>query len=75
MATDLLAQMEAQFLKAHVEYIAAIRIHANALAATVKTEAADVKAEYERASTELMRKQEAYRRATDDLRALNVRQS
>ena len=75
MATDLLAQMEAQFFKARDEYIAAIRTQADALAAALKTEAVDVNAEYERAASELGRKQEAYRRATDDLRALNVRQS
>ena len=67
--------MEAQFFKARDEYIAAIRTHGNALAAALMSEASDVNAEYERTSTELMRKQEAYRRATDDLRALNVRQS
>jgi len=75
MATDLRAQMEAQFFKARDEYIAAIRAHTDALAAALKTEAADVSAEYERAASELGRKQQAYLRATDDLRALNVRQS
>jgi len=67
--------MEAQFFKARDEYIAAIRAHADALAAALKTEAADVNAEYERAASELGQKQQAYLRATDDLRALNVRQS
>jgi len=67
--------MEAQFFKAREEYIAAIRAHSDALAAALETETLDVNAEYERASAELQRKHEAYRQATDDIRAVNSRQS
>ena len=75
MASDLRRQMEAQFFKAREEYIAAIRAHSDALAAALETETLDVNAEYERASAELQRKHEAYRQATDDIRAVNSRQS
>jgi len=67
--------MEAQFFKAREEYIAAIQAHSDALAAALETETLDVDAEYERASAELQRKHEAYRQATDDIRAVNSRQS
>jgi len=73
MATDLRAQMKGQFLKARDEYIAAIRAHSDVLAAAMTTETTDVNAEYERASFELAQKQEAYRRATDNLTAINSR--
>lgn len=75
MASDLRRQMEAQFFKAREEYIAAIQAHSDALAAALETETLDVNAEYERASAELQRKHEAYRQATDDVRAVNSRQS
>jgi hypothetical protein len=67
--------MEAQFFKAREEYIAAIQAHSDALAAALETETLDVNAEYERTSAELQRKHEAYRQATDDIRAVNSRQS
>lgn len=65
--------MEAQFFKARDEYILAIQVHADALAAALATEASDVNSEYDRAWAELERKQEAYRQATDDIRAVNSR--
>jgi hypothetical protein len=71
MASDLRLQMEAQFFKARDEYIAAIKAHSQALAAAIETEGRDVNAEYERATAELQRKHEAYRQATDDIRAVN----
>jgi len=74
MATEIRKQMETRFREARDEYIAAIRAHAEALESAVKTESADVNEEYERASTSLQRKQEAYRQATDDLRSLDSRQ-
>lgn len=74
MASDLRRQMEAQFFKARDEYIAAIKAHSHALAASIETETADADAEYERATAELERKHEAYRQATDDIRAVNARQ-
>jgi len=56
------------------EYIAAIQAHAEALESALKTESVDVNEEYERASANLQRKQEAYRQATDDLRSLGSQQ-
>jgi predicted transcriptional regulator len=73
MATDLRRLVEAQFFKARSEYIAAIRAHADALAAAIGAETLDLDAEYERA-VDLQRKHEAYRQATDDVRAVNSRQ-
>jgi len=75
MASDLRLQMETQFFKARDEYLAAIKIHSDALAASLETATLDADAEYERASEELERKREAYRQATDDIRAVNSRQS
>jgi hypothetical protein len=75
MASDLRLQMETQFFKARDEYITAIKAHSDALAAALQTETLDGDAEYERASVELERKHEAYRQATDDIRAVNSRQS
>ena len=74
MATDIREQMETRFRAARDEYIAAIRAHAEALESALKTESADVNQEFERASANLQRKQEAYHRATDDLRSLDSRQ-
>jgi len=65
--------VEAQFFKARHEYIAAIHAHSDALAAALETEAPDVDVEYERATSELERKHEAYRQASDDIRAVNSR--
>ena len=62
--------MEKRFYKAQDEYIAAINTHSDALAAALNTEVTDANEKYERASAELQRKQEAYRRATDNLRSL-----
>ena len=75
MASDLRLQMESQFFKARDEYLAAIKIHSDALAAALETATLDADAEYERASEELERKHEAYRQATDDIKAVNSRQS
>ena len=74
MATDLRRQMAAQFFKARDEYISAIQAHSDALAAALETETADVDSEYERVSADLQRKHDAYRQATDDVRAVNSRQ-
>ena len=70
MASDIKAQMEMEFHRARDEYIAAITIHSDALADALKPEAADVNEAFDRASRALQRKQEAYRRATDNLRSL-----
>jgi hypothetical protein len=75
MASDLRLQMETQFFKARDEYLAAIKIHSDALAAALETATLDADAEYERAVEELERKHGAYRQATDDIRAVNSRQS
>jgi len=75
MASDLRLQMETQFFKARDEYLAAIKIHSDALAAALETATLDADAEYARASEDLERKREAYRQATDDIRAVNSRQS
>jgi hypothetical protein len=74
MATDIREQMETRFRMAHDEYIAAIRAHREALELALKTESADVNQEFDRASASLQRKQEAYLRATDDLRSLGSQQ-
>jgi len=66
--------MRTQFLKARDEYIAAIHAHSQALAAAIGAETLDLDAEYHRASADLERKHEAYRLATDDIRAVNSRQ-
>jgi len=66
--------MTRRFRMAHDEYIAAIRAHREALESALKTASADVNEEYEMASASLQRKQEAYLRATDDLRSLEARQ-
>jgi hypothetical protein len=71
MATDLQMQMRPQFFNARDEYIAAIKAYSTALIAALEIEAPEVNADYERASAELERKQQAYRQATDDLRAIN----
>ena len=73
MASDIRADMEAQFYKARDEYIAAIRARASALGNAIKTEATDANDEYERATTDLLRKEEAYRRATHNLKSLTSR--
>ena len=70
MATDIRNQMEKRFRKALDEYLTAIKAHGEALESALKTESDDVNQEYERASANLRRKQEAYRQATDDLRSL-----
>ena len=72
MATDLRRLVEARFFKARNEYIAAINTHSDALAAAIGAETLDLVAEYERAE-DLQRKHEAYRQATDDVRAVNSR--
>jgi len=74
MATDIREEMETRFRTAHDEYIAAIRAHREALELALKTESADVNQEFDRASASLQRKQEAYLRATDDLRSLGAQQ-
>ncbi len=73
MASDLRQQMETQFFKARDEYVAAIKAHSDALAAALETDAVDADAEYERATAELGRKQQAYRQAADDVRSVNSR--
>ena len=73
MATDLRRLVEARFFKARNEYIAAIKTHSDALTAAIGAETCDLDAEYERAE-DLQRKHEAYRQATDDVRAVNSRQ-
>jgi hypothetical protein len=75
MASDLRLQMETQFFKARDEYVAAIKAHSDALSAALEAETLDGDAEYERASADLERKHETYRQATDDVRAVNSRQS
>jgi hypothetical protein len=74
MATDLRRLVEARFFKARNEYIAAIKAHSDALATALEAKTDDNDAEYERASEDLQRKHEAYRQATDDVRAVNSRQ-
>jgi hypothetical protein len=59
---------------AYDEYIAAIRAHREALESALNTESVDVDQEFDRAAANLQRKQEAYLRATDDLRSLGSRQ-
>jgi hypothetical protein len=66
-------QMEAQFFVARDEYLAAIQAHSAALAAGLRSDSSEVDAEYERASTELQQRQDAYRRATENLRSVNRR--
>jgi hypothetical protein len=73
MATDLQVQMRSQFFSARDQYIAAIHAYSTALIAALETAAPDVNAEYERASVNLQQKQESFRQATDDLRAINPR--
>jgi len=73
MPTDIRAQFRDEFERARDEYIVANKAHANALAAALTSEADEVNREYERASADLIRKQEAYRRATDNLRGLSSR--
>ena len=73
MPTDIRSQMGTAFYKARDEYVAAIQAHSDALFAALETEAAE--AEYEQATMNLDQKREAYRRATDDLRALTSRKS
>ena len=73
MPTDIRAQFRDEFERARDEYIAAIRAHADALASALTSEAEELNREYERASTDLIRKQEAYRRATENLRGLSSR--
>ncbi len=68
MPSDIRAQLLRAFERARDEYIAAIKAHADALAAAITTEAIEVNSAYERASMELTRKQEAYRQATKNLR-------
>lgn len=66
--------MELQYSVARDEYLAAIKAHSDALAA-LKSESPAVIAEYERVSTELQRRHDAYRRATDNLTAVIQGQS
>ena len=74
MATDIREQMETRFRMAYDEYIAAIKAHKEALESALKTESADINQEFDNTSAMLQRKQEAYLRATDDLRSLEARQ-
>lgn len=73
MPSDIRAQFRTAFEKARDEYIAAINAHADALAAALVTDSDEVNREYERASTDLMRTQEAYRQATENLRDVSLR--
>ena len=66
--------MGEQFLKACEDYIAAIKAHADALTALLEANTPKVNQELEAATTALLRKEEAYRRATDNLRDLSLRQ-
>jgi len=67
--------MESQFFRARDEYIAAIKAHSDALAAALDAETLDSDEEYESTTEDLERKHEAYRQATDDIRAVNSRQT
>ena len=73
MPTDIRAQFRDEFERARDEYIAAIKAHADALTAALKSQGVEVSQEYERSSMDLSRKQEAYRRATENLRGLSSR--
>ena len=75
MASDVRMQMEAQFFVARDEYLGAIKAHSDALAAGLKSESSEVDAEYDRAYAELQRRQDAYRRATENLRAVTRRRA
>ena len=75
MASDIRAQMGKQFLKACDEYIAAIKAHADALTASLETDAPEGNRAYEQATAALMQKHEAYRQATDNLRDLSSRRA
>ena len=66
--------MEMRFQMAYDEYIAAITAHKEALESALKTESADINQEFDNASATLQRKQDAYIRATNDLRSLGSRQ-
>ena len=73
MPSDIRAQFRIAFEKARDEYIAAIKAHANALAVALGADSDDVDREYERASTDLMRKQWAYHQAAENLREIGSR--
>ena len=73
MPSDIRAQFRAAFEKARDEYIAAINTHADGVAAGLKANSDGFDQQYERASTDLMRKQEAYRQAVENLRQLGSR--
>ena len=74
MATDIREQMEIRFRMAYDEYIAAIKAHREALESALKTDSADINQEFDSVSAILQRKQEAYIRASDDLRSLGSQQ-
>ena len=73
MQSDIIAQFRSAFEKARDEYIAAINAHANALVAALGADSDTVNREYERASTDLMRKHAAYHQAAENLRELGSR--
>ena len=73
MPSDIRAQFRREFEKARDEYIAAIKAHGGAVDAALVTDSDEVNREYERASMDLMRKQEAYRSATENIRELGSR--
>jgi len=75
MASDLRSQLRAQLVKAREEYIGAIHAHSDVLTAALDSEGYDSDSDYERVSADLQRKQEAYRQASDNLRAVNSRQA
>jgi hypothetical protein len=74
MASDLRSQLRAQLVKAREDYIGAIHAHSDVLTTALESEGFDVHSEYQLVSEELDRKHEAYRQATDDIRAVNSRQ-
>jgi hypothetical protein len=73
MPSDIRAQFRREFEKARDEYIAAIKAHAGAVDAALAADSDEVNREYAQASMDLMRKQEAYRSATENIRALGSR--
>lgn len=73
MPSDIRAQFREVFEKARDEYIAAVKTHADAIVAAFESDSDAIDQEYERASTDLMRKQQAYRQAAENLRELSSR--
>ena len=73
MPSDIRAQVRAAFEKARDEYIAAVRTHADALAPTFDMDSDAINREYERVSTDLLRKHAAYHQAAENLRELRSR--